>query len=168
QRRDRLLLLLKVKLIDFGLACPASEVNPSDCVGTAGCNAPEVVLGLPYNEAIDMWSLGLVAVELATGVPLYPGNSDYDLLKFIMQTQVQLPDSVLDFSIYTDDYFIEDSYNQQRPENGQHLFVTLIKQMLALDANQRITPSELLRHPFFNPALKNTITKTTKEYGLEL
>uniref|UniRef100_A0A669BG17 Protein kinase domain-containing protein n=1 Tax=Oreochromis niloticus TaxID=8128 RepID=A0A669BG17_ORENI len=83
---------VKVKLIDFGLACPASAVNPSDCVGTVGYSAPEVVLGLPYNEASDMWSLGLVAVELATGVPLYPAENEYDYLKFIIETQGQPPD----------------------------------------------------------------------------
>uniref|UniRef100_A0A3P9CZ44 Protein kinase domain-containing protein n=1 Tax=Maylandia zebra TaxID=106582 RepID=A0A3P9CZ44_9CICH len=55
---------IKVKLIDFGLACPASAVMPGDRVGTVGYSAPEVMLGLPYNEAADMWSLGLVAVEL--------------------------------------------------------------------------------------------------------
>uniref|UniRef100_A0AAZ1Y2N1 Protein kinase domain-containing protein n=1 Tax=Oreochromis aureus TaxID=47969 RepID=A0AAZ1Y2N1_OREAU len=110
---------IKVKLIDFGLACPASAVMPGDRVGTVGYSAPEVMLGLPFNEASDMWSLGLVAVELGTGVPLYPGNEDYD--------------------------------QQRGPEDGQRLFVSLIKQMLALDANQRITPSEVLRHPFFDP-----------------
>uniref|UniRef100_A0A3P9CZW2 Protein kinase domain-containing protein n=1 Tax=Maylandia zebra TaxID=106582 RepID=A0A3P9CZW2_9CICH len=55
---------VKVRLIDFDLACPVSAVNPSDCVGTVGYSAPEVMLGLPYNEAADMWSLGLIAVEL--------------------------------------------------------------------------------------------------------
>uniref|UniRef100_A0A3Q4GA96 Protein kinase domain-containing protein n=1 Tax=Neolamprologus brichardi TaxID=32507 RepID=A0A3Q4GA96_NEOBR len=175
---------IKVKLIDFGLACPASAVMPGDRVGTVGYSAPEVMLD-------DMWSLGLVAVELGTGVPLYPGNEDYDVLKFIIETQGQPPDHVQDSGVYTEDYFIEDNDNQQRwtfktdqqfqyetgyesletryikltrlddleqvmmfrrgPENGQRLFVSLIKQMLALDAHQRITPSEVLRHPFFNP-----------------
>uniref|UniRef100_A0A3P9DVA2 Protein kinase domain-containing protein n=1 Tax=Maylandia zebra TaxID=106582 RepID=A0A3P9DVA2_9CICH len=118
---------IKVKLIDFGLACPASAVIPGDFVGTVGYCAPEVMLGLPYNEASDMWSLGLVAVELATGLPLYPSENDYDYLKFIIETQ--------------------------GPEAGQRLFVSLIKQMLALDAHQRITPSQVLRHPFFSPGL---------------
>uniref|UniRef100_A0A3P8QY20 Protein kinase domain-containing protein n=1 Tax=Astatotilapia calliptera TaxID=8154 RepID=A0A3P8QY20_ASTCA len=95
---------VKVRLIDFGLACPVSAVNPSDCV----------MLGIPYNEAADMWSLGLVAVELGTGVPLYPGNGEYDVLKFIIETQGQPPDHVLDSGVYTEDYFIEDNYNQQR------------------------------------------------------
>uniref|UniRef100_A0A669EIC5 Protein kinase domain-containing protein n=1 Tax=Oreochromis niloticus TaxID=8128 RepID=A0A669EIC5_ORENI len=53
---------IKVKLIDFGLA-----LITGDRVGTVGYCAPEVMLGIPYDEAIDMWALGLVAVELATG-----------------------------------------------------------------------------------------------------
>uniref|UniRef100_A0AAZ1XB15 Protein kinase domain-containing protein n=1 Tax=Oreochromis aureus TaxID=47969 RepID=A0AAZ1XB15_OREAU len=145
---------VKVKLIDFGLACPASAVMPGDRVGTVGYSAPEVMLGLPFNEASDMWSLGLVAVELATGVPLYPGNEDYDVLKFIIETQGQPPDHVLDSVMIFG----------RGPENGQRLFVSLIKQMLALDANQRITPSEVLRHPFFDP--KSSLCIDTSNVGL--
>ena len=40
--------------------------------------APEIILGLPFDEAIDMWSLGCVAAELFLGWPLYPGPSEYD------------------------------------------------------------------------------------------
>uniref|UniRef100_A0A3P8NMY9 Protein kinase domain-containing protein n=1 Tax=Astatotilapia calliptera TaxID=8154 RepID=A0A3P8NMY9_ASTCA len=118
---------VKVKLIDFGLSCPASAVIPGDRVGTIGYCAPEVMLGIPYDEAIDMWSLGLVAVELATGVPLYPGEDDYDVLKFIIETQ---------------DY---------RSKETRYI---KLKQMLALDANLRITPSEVLKHPFFHPGCR--------------
>uniref|UniRef100_A0AAZ1X5P7 Protein kinase domain-containing protein n=1 Tax=Oreochromis aureus TaxID=47969 RepID=A0AAZ1X5P7_OREAU len=144
---------IKVKLIDFGIACNTSAVIAGGAVGTIGYCAPEIMLGTSYDEAIDMWSLGLVAVELATGLPLYPGEDDYDVLKFIIETQGQLPDHLLESGLYTDCYFIEDKYNERRPENGQPLFVRLIKQMLALDANQRITPSEVLKHPFFDTGL---------------
>lgn len=40
--------------------------------------APEILLGLPFCEAIDMWSLGCVIAELFLGWPLYPGSSEYD------------------------------------------------------------------------------------------
>uniref|UniRef100_A0A669D2N2 Protein kinase domain-containing protein n=1 Tax=Oreochromis niloticus TaxID=8128 RepID=A0A669D2N2_ORENI len=143
---------IKVKLIDFGLACYAWH---------------------PYDEAIDMWALGLVAVELATGVPLYPGEDDYDVLKFIIETQGQLPDHLLEseqFQYETNYQSKETRYIKLKrlddleqllkvrrgPENGQPLFVRLIKQMLALDANQRITPSEVLKHPFFNTGLSRS------------
>jgi dual specificity protein kinase YAK1 len=40
-----------------------------------------VLLGYPYNAAIDMWSLGCVAAELFLGLPLFPGASEYNLLQ---------------------------------------------------------------------------------------
>jgi len=40
--------------------------------------APEIILGLPFCEAIDMWSLGCVIEELFLGWPLYPGALEYD------------------------------------------------------------------------------------------
>uniref|UniRef100_A0A669BNF5 Protein kinase domain-containing protein n=1 Tax=Oreochromis niloticus TaxID=8128 RepID=A0A669BNF5_ORENI len=97
---DRYECPIKVKLIDFGFACPASTVIPGDCVGTVGYRAPEVMIGSRYNEAIDMWSLGLVAVE-----------NDYDSKD------------------------------------------TRCIRLKSLDPNQRITPSEVLHHPFFSPGL---------------
>lgn len=42
------------------------------------CRAPEIILGLPFSEAIDMWSLGCVIAELFLGWPLYPGALEYD------------------------------------------------------------------------------------------
>lgn len=44
--------------------------------------APEIILGLPFDESIDMWSLGCVAAELFLGWPLYPGPSEYDQVSF--------------------------------------------------------------------------------------
>jgi serine/threonine protein kinase len=49
--------------------------------------APEIILGLPFCEAIDMWSLGCVVAELFLGWPLYPGSSEYDQIRYISQTQ---------------------------------------------------------------------------------
>uniref|UniRef100_A0A669C0C9 Protein kinase domain-containing protein n=1 Tax=Oreochromis niloticus TaxID=8128 RepID=A0A669C0C9_ORENI len=146
---------IKVKLIDFGLAFPASALIPGYRVGTVGYCAPEIMLGTSYDEAIDMWSLGLVAVELATGLPLYPGEDDYDVLKFIIETQGQLPDHLLESGL-------------QGPENGQPFFVRLIKQMLALDANQRITPSEVLKHPFFDTGLSRDSTPQPTHLPLKM
>jgi dual specificity protein kinase YAK1 len=40
-----------------------------------------MVAGLPFCEAIDMWSLGCVVAELFLGWPLYPGSSEYDQIR---------------------------------------------------------------------------------------
>ena len=42
--------------------------------------APELLLGLPFAGAIDVWALGCVAVELFTGYIIYPGDSDYQMV----------------------------------------------------------------------------------------
>lgn len=46
--------------------------------------APEIILGLPFCEAIDMWSLGCVIAELFLGWPLYPGALEYDQVNSLL------------------------------------------------------------------------------------
>lgn len=38
--------------------------------------SPEVLLGIPYDLAIDMWSLGCILVEMHTGEPLFSGTNE--------------------------------------------------------------------------------------------
>ena len=38
--------------------------------------SPEVLLGIPYDLAIDMWSLGCILVEMHTGEPLFSGKDE--------------------------------------------------------------------------------------------
>uniref|UniRef100_A0A3Q2ZGT0 Protein kinase domain-containing protein n=1 Tax=Hippocampus comes TaxID=109280 RepID=A0A3Q2ZGT0_HIPCM len=54
---------LRVKLIDFGLAQVVSSVHPGMKIQPKGYRAPEAALGLPFTEAIDVWSVGCVLVE---------------------------------------------------------------------------------------------------------
>lgn len=43
--------------------------------------SPEIILGFPFTEAIDMWSLGCLAAELFLGRMLYPGSCEYDIVR---------------------------------------------------------------------------------------
>ncbi|KAK0153818.1 Homeodomain-interacting protein kinase 2 [Merluccius polli] len=88
---------LTVKIIDFGLACFESRVKVGSNAGTRWFKAPELLLGLPFTGAIDVWALGCVAVKMFTGYHLYPGRSIYQMLKFISETQGPFPDHMLDF-----------------------------------------------------------------------
>lgn len=47
--------------------------------------SPEVLVGLPYTSAIDMWSLGCIAAELFLGLPLFPGSSEYNQITRIVE-----------------------------------------------------------------------------------
>lgn len=46
--------------------------------------APEIIIGIPYTTAIDMWSFGCILIELYTGVPIFPGESEQEQLALIM------------------------------------------------------------------------------------
>ena len=61
-----------IKLIDFGSACYSDE-KAYTYIQSRFYRAPEVLLGLPYGPAIDMWSLGCLLMELHTGHPLFDG-----------------------------------------------------------------------------------------------
>ncbi|XP_034390329.1 homeodomain-interacting protein kinase 2 isoform X4 [Cyclopterus lumpus] len=77
----------RVKVIDFGSASHVSKAVCSTYLQSRYYRAPEIILGLPFCEAIDMWSLGCVIAELFLGWPLYPGASEYDQTRYISQTQ---------------------------------------------------------------------------------
>ena len=50
--------------------------------------SPEVILGHPYSMAIDMWSLGCILVELYTGFPLFPGESEVEQIACMLEVAV--------------------------------------------------------------------------------
>lgn len=57
--------------------------------------APEIVLGLPYNQAADMWSLGCIIAELTTGRPLFPALDENELMEFfVMMVGYPPPDMI--------------------------------------------------------------------------
>uniref|UniRef100_A0A3Q1CN14 Protein kinase domain-containing protein n=1 Tax=Amphiprion ocellaris TaxID=80972 RepID=A0A3Q1CN14_AMPOC len=149
---------IQVKLIDFGLACPVSEVKQGACFGTVWYSAPEMLLGVPFKESFDMWSLGLIMAELILGCHLYPGKTVYDVLRFMVETQGQPPDEVLDqgFKSPEDMYYQYGFYDRK-------MLVSLIKSMLNMDASKRITAREVLQHPFFDPSIPESSSANAGE-----
>uniref|UniRef100_A0A670ZRP4 Homeodomain interacting protein kinase 4 n=1 Tax=Pseudonaja textilis TaxID=8673 RepID=A0A670ZRP4_PSETE len=79
----------RVKVIDFGSASIFNEVRyvKEPYIQSRFYRAPEILLGLPFCEKLDMWSLGCVMAELHLGWPLYPGNNEYDQIRYICETQ---------------------------------------------------------------------------------
>uniref|UniRef100_A0AAZ3Q823 non-specific serine/threonine protein kinase n=1 Tax=Oncorhynchus tshawytscha TaxID=74940 RepID=A0AAZ3Q823_ONCTS len=186
----------RVKVIDFGSASHVSKAVCSTYLQSRYYRAPEIILGLPFCEAIDMWSLGCVIAELFLGWPLYPGASEYDQIRYISQTQGLPAEYLLSAGTKTSRFFKrgpDSSYpvwrikapSDHEAEMGikskearkyifnclddmmqvnlsSHLegtdmlaekadrreFIDLLKRMLRLDADKRITPTKTLGHPF--------------------
>uniref|UniRef100_A0A3P8WP71 non-specific serine/threonine protein kinase n=1 Tax=Cynoglossus semilaevis TaxID=244447 RepID=A0A3P8WP71_CYNSE len=185
----------RVKVIDFGSASHVSKAVCSTYLQSRYYRAPEIILGLPFCEAIDMWSLGCVIAELFLGWPLYPGASEYDQIRYISQTQGLPAEYLLSAGTKTCRFFNrgpDSSYplwrlktpaeheaemgikskearkyifnclddmmqvNMTNLEGTDILaekadrreFIDLLKKMLTLDADKRITPMKTLNHPF--------------------
>ncbi|PWY99907.1 hypothetical protein BCV70DRAFT_114596 [Testicularia cyperi] len=100
-----------IKLVDFGSACHEKQTVYT-YIQSRFYRSPEVLLGLPYNSAIDMWSLGCIAVELFLGLPLFPGTSEYNQICRIVEMLGLPPQWMLEngkqtqefFSVYTDEF----------------------------------------------------------------
>ncbi|XP_056273938.1 homeodomain-interacting protein kinase 2-like [Pseudoliparis swirei] len=156
--------------------------------------SPEVMLGLPYTEATDMWSVGCVAAFLYLGCLLYPGRSEYDMMRYIVETQGHPPNTLLTLGLKTGCFFQRNSKNSfwklKTPEQfyretgiwpletrsnkfcslyhllpiqpirseksvdivsestGRLYFGDILSRMLELDAAKRLTPRQVLQHPF--------------------
>mmetsp|Transcript_9253 Transcript_9253/g.10212 ORF Transcript_9253/g.10212 Transcript_9253/m.10212 type:complete len:1096 (-) Transcript_9253:50-3337(-) len=72
----------KVKLIDFGSSCYLTD-RQSSYIQSRSYRAPEVVLGLPYDGKIDVWSLGCVVAEMFTGEVTFQNDSIVSMLSRI-------------------------------------------------------------------------------------
>jgi serine/threonine-protein kinase 24/25/MST4 len=59
----------EVYLCDFGVAKILSAPSTSTLSGTPFWMAPEMIAGEQYNSAVDIYSLGITAVEMVTGAP---------------------------------------------------------------------------------------------------
>jgi homeodomain interacting protein kinase len=110
----------KIKVIDFGSASHVSKAVQSTYLQSRYYRAPEILLGLPFCESIDIWSLGCVMAELFLGWPLYPGSSEYDQIRYICQTQGSPPEHMLRAASKTARFF----NREESPPNvyGHHSY----------------------------------------------
>ncbi|KAI0483088.1 kinase-like protein [Xylariaceae sp. FL0804] len=79
-----------LKLCDLGTAIDKSdaatahnEITPY--LVSRFYRAPEIIMGIPYDYAVDMWSIGCTLYELYTGKILFTGDSNNQMLKAIME-----------------------------------------------------------------------------------
>ncbi len=71
-------------MIDFGTSMFSHETTYM-YIQSRFYRAPEVILGMPYDYSIDMWSLGCLLAELHLGEPIFAGSNEQEQLSLIMQ-----------------------------------------------------------------------------------
>ena len=158
-------------LIDFN----KTIFNYTYLVQTIWYRSPEIYFKIPYNEAIDMWSFGIIFYELLFDKILIKCNIDENLLLNIINI-LDIPNNEYIVSHYNitkyfyhnistnkwDLYTYNDSKNNKiipgynkKFENiitdkfDIHIaskFIELIKSCLIYDMNKRITPKKALQY----------------------
>lgn len=122
-----------VKLADFGYTAQLSnksEKRKTVC-GTPYWMAPELIQGSEYGTEVDIWSLGIMCIEMAEGAPPYLDEQPMRALYLIVVNGVKgLSD--------------RDSWSNE--------FNSFVDQCLQVDPKQRPSATQLLKHPFLQKA----------------
>ncbi|XP_029397618.1 dual specificity tyrosine-phosphorylation-regulated kinase 1B isoform X3 [Mus pahari] len=137
-----------IKIVDFGSSCQLGQ-RIYQYIQSRFYRSPEVLLGTPYDLAIDMWSLGCILVEMHTGEPLFSGSNEVDQMSRIVEVLGIPPAPMLDQAPKARKYF------ERLPGGGWTLRRTkelrkdLVLRMLEYEPAARISPLGALQHGFF-------------------
>lgn len=148
-----------VKLCDFGFARTLAQPGEAytDYVATRWYRAPELLVGdTKYGRAVDIWAVGCLTAEMLTGEPLFPGESDIDQLYHIVKCFGNLTQRHREI-FYKNPLFVgmrlpevrEIEPLEKKFPRISALAHDLMKQSLKLDADERPTCSQIIKHEFF-------------------
>jgi serine/threonine protein kinase len=151
---------LRLKVADFGLARAYSVPVPklTHEVVTVWYRPPEILLGsVLYSVPVDIWSIGCIVGEMATGAPLFAGDSEIDTIFKVFQklgtpTEEQwpglnsLPDWKLTFPKWPRKGWA--NIRNTASQVGQ-AGVDLLTELTHYDPKQRISARRALQHPYF-------------------
>lgn len=115
-----------LKICDLGSASPITENATAPYLVSRFYRAPEVILGIPYDYGIDMWSIGCTLFELYTGKILFTGRNNNGMLRAIMECRGKFPNKLLRRGTLTYDYF-DDLLNFQAQEIDKVTGRTVVK-----------------------------------------
>ncbi len=159
----------ELKVCDFGLARRfADPLRPyTHMVVTLWYRAPELLLGAGvYTPAIDIWSIGCILAELLLREPLFMGKNEQDQVEKIFRLMGLPPENIAaswpKFRLMVPNPAVygkrggQSKIRDRFPKAGlpgdmylSDLGVDLLKKLLSLNPDERITARQALDHEWF-------------------
>ncbi|KAG6557400.1 hypothetical protein Mapa_000669 [Marchantia paleacea] len=159
----------EVKVIDLGSSCFQTD-HLCSYVQSRSYRAPEVILGLPYNQKIDMWSLGCILAELCSGNVLFQNDSLATLLARVVGILGPIDPEMLSKGRDTHKFFTKNHMLYERNQDTDQLeyllpkktslshrlpmgdqgFVEFVGYLLHITPASRPTAGEALKHPWLS------------------
>merc|ERR1711934_302338 len=159
----------RVKVIDFGgTRRPSTGRRHKSLVQTRQYRAPEVLLEYGWSFPADLWSIGCMLLELYTSDLLFPVHHTDEHLCLVEHICGKIPFKMVpkEGSPYFQDNGLLKDPACFPPTKARHVrhrqtlkdivrprdaeFYDVVKQMLRVDPDERITAREALLHPFFS------------------
>ncbi|KAH1049807.1 hypothetical protein GYH30_020359 [Glycine max] len=159
----------EVKVIDLGSSCFETD-HLCSYVQSRSYRAPEVILGLPYDKKIDIWSLGCILAELCTGNVLFQNDSPATLLARVIGIIGPIDQNMLAKGRDTYKYFTKNHMLYERNQETNRLeylipkktslrhrlpmgdqgFIDFVAHLLEVNPKKRPSASEALKHPWLS------------------
>lgn len=157
----------EVKVIDLGSSCFQTD-HLCSYVQSRSYRAPEVILGLPYDKKIDIWSLGCILAELCSGNVLFQNDSPATLLARVIGIIGPIEQEMLVKGRDTYKYFTKNHMLYERNQETNRLeylipkktslrhrlpmgdqgFIDFVSYLLEINPNKRPSAAEALKHPW--------------------
>jgi dual specificity tyrosine-phosphorylation-regulated kinase 2/3/4 len=157
----------QVKVIDLGSSCFLTD-RLSSYVQSRSYRAPEVILGLSYGQKIDLWSLGCILAELATGKVLFHNSTPPAILARVEGILGPIPQHMIARGRYSPRFFTSDGrIFEKNSQTGQVEFLRpkrtslarrvqeadaglldFLSCLLQVDPARRPSAAEALQHPW--------------------
>ena len=136
---------MSIKVIDFGSSNFTHDAF-SSYIQSRAYRAPEVILGCPYDQKIDIWSLGCILAELYSGNVLFQSDSTQSLLVRIIGIIGPIPQWMYEKGKTVKDIFVPERllYMEVDPENNTNANVNVSSGSIGKKKMHVIVPKRTL------------------------
>ncbi|OCF32866.1 CMGC/DYRK/PRP4 protein kinase [Kwoniella heveanensis BCC8398] len=149
-----------LKVCDLGSAAEITEGEVTPYLVSRFYRAPEIILGLPYDTAIDTWSVGCTLYELFTGKILFPGRSNNHMLLLMMELKGKLNHRMIKKATFGSMHF-DESLNfisiERDKITGQDVAKTMVISKATKDLRARLLPSSSIQLKMKDDELKQIL-----------